>query len=331
MNRPLVSVVMPVYNAEKYLQAALDSILHQTYSNLDIIIINDGSTDRSKEIILNIKDARLRYFENPVNWGIVKTRNRALDEAKGDYIAVLDSDDIALPERIAVQVDFLEKNPDYGMCGSYFKTINGNDKILKKARFPANDRDARSYLMLRNCFCHSTVMMRSGIAKEIKYNKEFEIVEDFMLWNQISQKSKIINLPVFTTYYRVHGNNISTTKRAHMFKLVNIINSQVLDDLKIKYSTEELEIHSNSLISNSNFFREKGKLEKLENWIFRYLSEIKKNDLYNEVISFRVFAKRWIVLCNNSGNRNKMFFNRLILKYPGIYMNLLYNKVRTSL
>src|ERR1700712_351761 len=100
MNRPLVSVVMPVYNAEKYLQAAIESILSQNYTNLEFIIVNDGSTDSSRDIILKNTDPRIRFFENPENWGIVKTRNRSLRHAKGEYISVIDSDDIALPDRL---------------------------------------------------------------------------------------------------------------------------------------------------------------------------------------------------------------------------------------
>ncbi|HMC84996.1 MAG TPA: glycosyltransferase family 2 protein [Chitinophagaceae bacterium] len=332
MNRPLVSVVMPVYNAEKYLQSTIDSIINQDYPNLEIIVINDGSTDDSKKIILHNKEPRIKYFENTENSGIVKTRNRGLDEAKGEYIAVMDSDDIAFPERIKKQVDFLEKNPEYGMCGTYFQTIDGNDKLLKNVHFPSNDRDARSYLIVKNCFCHSTVMMRSKLAKELKYDTGYDVVEDYQLWYKLSRVSKIINLPVYTTYYRVHGNNISTTRNNHMFDMVNIINSQILDGLNINYSVEELNIHSNSLISNKSFFEEKQKLAELENWVLKLLSEIKKNkNNYNEFIVYKILAKKWIVLCNNTGNRKKIFFNKLISKHPFAYLGIIYKKIRENI
>src|SRR3979411_1813870 len=112
MDLPLVSFVMPVYNAEKYLKEAIDSVLHQSYKNIELVIINDGSTDSSKDIILANDDPRIRYFENKFNSGIVYSRNRGLQLAIGDYIATLDSDDIALPHRTEQQVDFLEKNSD---------------------------------------------------------------------------------------------------------------------------------------------------------------------------------------------------------------------------
>src|SRR4029078_1647315 len=157
----MVSVVMPVYNAEKYLREAIQSILTQNYSNLEMIIVNDGSTDNSKNIILSFEDPRLRYFENPENWGIVRTRNRALAEATGEYVAVLDSDDVALPDKLRFQVEFMENNPEFKLCGSYFKTIDANGHILKNVKFPSHDGDARSMLLVHNCFCHSTIVMRS--------------------------------------------------------------------------------------------------------------------------------------------------------------------------
>jgi glycosyltransferase involved in cell wall biosynthesis len=331
MNKPLVSVVMPVYNAEKYLESAIQSILDQDYPNLEIVIVNDGSTDSSKNIIFNFNEPRIRYFENQANCGIVKTRNRGLEEAKGEYIAIMDSDDIAFPKRIKTQVEFLEKNTEYGMCGSYFKTIDGNNKLLKNVRFPSNDKNARSYLIVQNCFCHSTVMMRGNLAKELKYDIGFDLVEDYQLWHKISRVAKIINLPFFTTYYRVHENNISTKRKIQMFDLVNIINAQVLADLHIKYSTEEFKIHSNSLISNHSFFTEKGKIIEFENWILRLLSEIEKKENYNAFIVYKILAKKWIVICNNTGNRKKIFFNKLISKHPLAYLSIILRKVRDNI
>ena len=330
MNRPLVSIVMPVYNAEKYLESTIDSILNQDYPNLELIIVNDGSTDNSKNIILNFSDPRICYFENHANCGIVKTRNRGLEEAKGHYIAVMDSDDIALRERIKIQVEFLENNPGYGMCGTWFQTIDGKGNFLKKARFPSNDKDARSNLLVHNCFCHSTVMMRSKLAKELKYNPLFDVIEDYYLWYALSRTTKIINIPVYTTYYRVHGNNVSTTRKIHMFTLINKMNAKILDDLGVKYSPEELKIHSNALISDDSIFKEKVKMAELENWILKLLSEIGKNEIYNEFIVYKILAKKWIILCNKTGNHRKLLLNKLISKHPRAYLSILFKKVRSK-
>src|SRR5580693_6014535 len=117
MDSPLVSVAMPVYNAEKYIMQAIDSVLGQSYPHFELVIVNDGSTDRSKEIIHSYSDKRIRFYDNEVNLGITKTRNKCIQYATGKYIAVLDNDDIALPFRLEKQVEFLESDFDYALCG----------------------------------------------------------------------------------------------------------------------------------------------------------------------------------------------------------------------
>ena len=128
---PLVSIVLPVYNGERYLAASLDSVLAQTYQNWELVIINDGSTDGTENLILNYPDKRIKYLPNDSNKGIIFSLNRGLQESKGVYIARLDADDIALPNRFEKQVEFLSENTDYALCGSYFQTIDSNGRLLK--------------------------------------------------------------------------------------------------------------------------------------------------------------------------------------------------------
>ena len=331
MNRPLVSVVMCVYNAEKYLQEAIESILRQTYRNLEFIIVNDGSTDSTRDIILGLNDPRIRYFENPENWGIVRTRNQTLKHAKGKYISVIDSDDISLPDRLTLQVDFLENNPEYGMCGSYFQTIDGSGKRLKDVIFPANDRDARTFLMIHNCFCHSTVTMRGDMARELQYQTMYDVAEDYELWYRVSRISKIINIPHFTTYYRVHGSNISISKREHMFLIVDSINRRILDDLQMPYTEEELRVHSNSLHYDEKFFQDEAKMDELEKWYLKFHLAIENNPVFSEDIIYKALAEKWIVLCYNAGHKKKLLFNQLIRIHPLVYFKILYRKIRKNL
>ena len=251
MNLPLVSVVMPVYNGENYLKEAIDSILSQSYQNIELVIVNDGSTDSSKAVIQSYADSRIRLVENERNSGIVFTRNRGLESASGAYIATLDCDDIALPDRLEKQVDFLVKNPDYGMCGSYYYIMNGSGKQTKKVRPPTSNRDIITYLLVGNCFCNSTMLIRSSLAKELKYRENFDIVEDYELWHRISKRAKLACLPFYGTYYRVHGNNISVSKMNDMFSRAKKINAEILKDLNIEFSERELEIHASWL--NGNF------------------------------------------------------------------------------
>lgn len=125
-NTPLVSVNMPCYNCSKYIKQSIDSILNQTYTNFELIIIDDGSTDNSVEVIKEFSDKRIKLFENITNQGIVYSRNRAVENSKGKYIAILDSDDIAYPTRIEKQLNFMESNPDFAMTGTWFDIIDEN-------------------------------------------------------------------------------------------------------------------------------------------------------------------------------------------------------------
>ena len=124
--KPLVSVLMPVYNAEKYLAASIGSILAQTYGDFELLICDDASTDGSLEIVRSFDDTRMTLLTNRENLGNAATRNRLIEHASGEYVAVLDADDTAEPDRLARQVDFLERNPEIGLCGSWVNVI-GHD------------------------------------------------------------------------------------------------------------------------------------------------------------------------------------------------------------
>ncbi len=327
----LVSVVLPVYNGEKYLAESLDSLLAQTYQNWELVIINDGSTDGTENLISKYQDKRIRYLPNDGNKGIIFSLNRGLRESNGVYIARLDADDIALPHRLEKQVGFLSENPDYALCGSYFQTIDSNGRFLKNVRFPANNRDAQSYLLLHNCFCHSAIMMRTSIAKELKYDEKFQVCEDYDLWYRISRTGKILNLPEFTTLYRVHDNNMSTRKSEIMFAHVNKINKRILDDLGIEYSKTELDAHSNALSYNAPFFKDPDKIQILENWMVKLYSYLKKTDHYNAFLCYKILTEKWIVVTYNTRSLKKMFFNKLMMIHPIVYLKNLVKKIKKNI
>jgi glycosyltransferase involved in cell wall biosynthesis len=326
MEDSLISIILPVFNGEKYLNESIESVLSQTYQNWELIIINDGSTDNTEKLVLNYTDKRIRYLLNETNRGIIFSMNKGLDEAKGEFIARLDADDIALPFRLEKQVEYLIENKDYVLAGCYFHTIDSAGKYLKKVTFPANNLDAQSYLLLHNCFCHSAIMMRAGIAKELKYDPEFQVCEDYDLWYRISRKGKIINIPVFAALYRLHDSNISLKKKEIMFANVNKINKKILDGLDIEYSEKELEVHSNALCYNAGYFRNKTNLRLLENWMCKLYSYINKKGHFNALLCYRILTEKWLVLTYHSGNYGKMIFNKLFFMHPSVYIGNLYKK-----
>lgn len=202
---PKVSVVMSVYNTkEEYLREAIESILNQTYKDFEFIILNDGSTNNAEEVILSYSDERIRYFKHE-NMGIGKTRNKAFSLANGEYIAVMDSDDISLPERFKKQVDFLNKNPDISILGSGFEFFPEKYILIHKEKPKFLD-------FLKNCCVgHPTVMYRKDdiLKYGLKYAEHFSSAEDYYLWSHAIKHLNFYNLQEVLLKYRWHGENIS--------------------------------------------------------------------------------------------------------------------------
>lgn len=213
MSFPLISILLPVYNAENYVQETIASILAQTYTHFELIVINDGSTDCSQEIIDSFNDKRIITLKNEHNIRLIATLNLGLQKAKGKYIARIDADDIMLPNRISKQVMFLEENLDYGMVGSYVQTFGD---VKGSICYPLDDASIRYTSMFYNPFIHSTVMLRASVIAThlLDYDSTMLHVEDYALWIQIMQFSKVANLPEILVRYRVHASQISTTYSA---------------------------------------------------------------------------------------------------------------------
>ncbi len=209
---PSISVVLPCHNAEPYIREAVSSILAQSFSDFELIIVDDGSTDESPALVRQFSDSRIRLVENEVRLGIARTRNRGLDEARGKYIAVLDADDISHPLRLEKQVRFLDRNPDFGMVGSWIQTIDQHSaRLPEKWKLGARPAAIPSILLFKNYFCHSAVMMRRLAIPSEGYDPGLSIGEDHDLWIKITRRWKARNLPQYLTSYRVHPE--STVKR----------------------------------------------------------------------------------------------------------------------
>ena len=204
---PRVSVVMPAYNAQSFIADAISSILDQTFSDFEFIIINDGSIDATVSIIKTFADPRIRLINMPRNMGIVAALNAGLDAARGEYIARMDSDDMSLPERFARQVEHLDTHPECAVVGVQpicFGALNliGNPN-------PANLTMIK--MLTENQICHPGVMIRRAVLDEynLRYNPDYETCEDYELWTRVLQHAQIHNIPDRLLKYRVHGNNLT--------------------------------------------------------------------------------------------------------------------------
>lgn len=202
---PTVSVIMPAYNAEKYLREAIDSILGQTFTDFEFIIINDGSTDSTKDIILGYDDPRIIYLENEHNAGICVTLNKGLDAARGRYIARMDSDDISMPERFSKQVEYMDSHPETGVLGTDIEVFGeGIDPYVFTQSYESDLCSAG--LLFNSCFAHPTVFMRTELLRmnSLCYEDEYRGLEDLRLWWHIAKVSNLVNLPSPLLRYRMH-------------------------------------------------------------------------------------------------------------------------------
>ena len=205
---PLISVILPVYNAEKYLRESIDSILNQTYTNFQLIIINDGSTDDSENIILSYDDSRISYIKKK-NSGISETLVQGIQLSKGKYIARMDADDIAFPTRFLKQVSFLEKNKEYILVGSAVHYINDKGKFVGRSIPYMSDSSIKYNLRFGSVIAHPSVMfLKEAYLKTNGYNKEIKgMFEDYLLWLEMSKHGKFYNFHSPLISYRINNNS----------------------------------------------------------------------------------------------------------------------------
>ena len=293
----MVSVVMPVFNGEKFLKIAIESILNQTYTDFELIIISDGSTDRSVEIIKSYQDNRVRFLENEENKGIFYTRNRLLEEAKGKYVAILDCDDYAETTRLEKQVRFLDKNEEFGLVGSWVTLIDRENRIKEVWNLEHRPERIPSKLLFLNQFAQSSVMMRKEFA-ELKYREEIPLAEDYDLWVRISQKTRVINLAEFLVKYRLHQENISQIKVIELQKNVFKIYKYQLEKLGIYANQDELIIHEK--IGNMNFETTASFFEKAKSWLELLHSKNEEIEVYNKLVFNELLGEYWAELLSKT-------------------------------
>ena len=211
MVNPKISVIMSVYNGERYLREAIESILNQTFADFEFIIVNDGSTDSSLEIIQSYQDERIRVINNEINIGLTKSLNKAITEAHGEYIARQDADDISLPNRFEEQLRYLEQHPETVLLGTSIYMIDEDGKTLGKCTAMAEPSKS---LTKGNPFNHGSTMFKSEIVHKLGgYNELFRYCQDYELWLRMAKYYEVRNLKQVLYKLRSHDENIQFKKR----------------------------------------------------------------------------------------------------------------------
>lgn len=223
---PRISVVLPVYNPGPYLRPAIDSILNQSYADFEFIIIDDGSTDGSGQVIDSYKDSRLRIYHQ-TNQGVMATLNRGLELARGEYIARMDHDDLSYPQRFQKQVEFLDAHPDHVILGTTYAYIDTTG--TPRGVFPAllHDDDIRREIITKSPLGHGSTMIRGSVIREHHLHYRSTYIDDYDLWVRLVNFGKIANLPDVLYAWRHHPGSIThvhfSQQRQEFLKLQDTI------------------------------------------------------------------------------------------------------------
>jgi len=303
---PKISVIMSVYNQEEFLAESIESILKQTFTDFEFIIVNDASTDNSRKLILKYAniDNRLKLIDNHTNRGLTQSLNIALNHATGKYIARFDADDISLPQRFELQYTYLEQNPDIVLCGAkavYFNSADGTETLT---HYPIEFKHIELWLRKgRNAFAHPAIMFRSS--ENLRYREKFIYSQDFDLYlNLLSQHKKMANLPQVLLRYRVQNKSVSFEKRVQQFlfkqKAYEMFNQRV-ESGKDSYNLFDLKQITHVDWNNSN---QKTVLNL----------QVKSSFKLNEMKKVRTLASRYF---QNYGR-----FNVILFYYFASFLNI---------
>lgn len=219
MKNPEVTILMSVYNGEKYLREAIDSILNQTFTDFEFLIVNDGSTDRTVEILRSYDDPRIKIVDNEKNIGLTKSLNIGLRIARGEYIARMDADDVSISERLEKEIEFLNQKRNTGLVGTYYTLINDKGKVLHAVKPLTDSKELKEQLLIKNQFGHGSVMFRAECIEKVgRYREEFMSAQDYDLWLRISEVYDMANIPELLYKWRLDINSISVNRKSQQDK-----------------------------------------------------------------------------------------------------------------
>lgn len=292
-NNPRVTVLMPIYNGETYLKEATDSILNQTYKDFEFLIINDGSKDRSAEIISKYTDPRINLVHNEKNLGLITTLNNGIEIAKGEYIVRMDCDDISVPDRIEKQVKFMDENPEVGMSSSCVELYGLHRKMFYK--IPSDYEEIKCDFLFNVPFFHPAMILRKSTLN--KYNLRYPdqlYSEDHALWIKASKLFPLKNIPEALVYYRIHKSQICQACSSEQSVTTINLRKNLLHELGFTYNQEEEILLDKLLFYRDRWFSTKAEMKKVEEMLLRIISCNNEKNTYKEQALLKMLSEFWL-------------------------------------
>ncbi len=273
-NQKDISVVMSCYNNEDTIQDAVNSILEQRFPSFELLVVNDGSSDGTKEKLDSINDLRLIIIDNPENIGLTRSLNIAISLSNGRYIARQDADDVSMSGRLQKQFNHMEEHPDVAVLGTGRATLDERGKMLSSLLL--SEEPTFTDLLKSNCFVHGSVMMRKKILNDVgSYNEDFRFTQDYELWLRIAEKHRVMNLQEPLYGVRRHNNRVTLTSlpKAVLYRLLakNMYQGKVSPEIMSGIQEQGIEVYYDYLC--------KGDRVKFHK---KAASKYKNNSLYGE-------------------------------------------------
>lgn len=286
-----ISVIMPCYNAAPWLRAAVDSVLGQTDGDFELLAVDDGSTDATPRMLAEAarRDGRMRVLGGGRNAGIVAALNLGLDQARGEYIARMDADDIALPTRFARQVRFLEET-GVDLCGSWFREFGAG--MPRDVRWAHSEVALRTAMLFQSTLCHPTLMAKRRVFDKLRYREGYTLAEDYDLYARAYRDFRLANVPEVLLRYRRHRAQASQARRDAMEDVTRRIRLEMLEAQGYVPSAEEQRLHN--LVRAPRSLHEERDLKGVEAWLLKLRAAMGDDE------ARRTVAQQWIRVCVRS-------------------------------
>jgi glycosyltransferase involved in cell wall biosynthesis len=289
---PEIAVLMPVYNASKYIHDAIDSILAQSFRDFSLLIVDDGSTDDTPEIVTRFKDRRIRYIPIPRNEGIVKALNKGIEETDSKYIARMDADDVAMPERLSIQKSILDNDSSIGVVGSALSVIGTEKKVF----YPNTDSLIKICMLEENSIAHPSVVYRTELVKKRPYSNEFPYAEDYNLWVELSFITRYRNISQPLVNYRTHSGQVSSFYKLKQSQSREGVKRKYLQMITgVKFNEQYYQIHNGFIAGKINCRK-----EELLDWVDLLRNMGLERGLWNSIDFERFVEEKYLKLYENS-------------------------------
>lgn len=320
MDTPLVTVLMSVYNAEPFLEEAMNSILEQTYENLEFLIINDASEDRSLKIIQSYSDPRIVVVNNKENIKLTRSLNKGIKLVKGKYIARMDADDVSLPTRIEKQVTYMERHAEVGLCGTFLRTFGLN--MDYDIAFKTTHDEIKFKLFFDTHFPHPAAMLRKSVLEihQLKYDTDHKVAQDYELWNTMVEYCEVAILPEVLVRKRSHGGQTSAMQKQEQLNVLRIVHKQLFQNLGVVPSEDELDIYEKYLTSNTP--KDKKSLFILLDLFDKLIKGNVQFRIYNDSLFNVFFANAYWSLCTTSTHLGLSVYSKFMHSYSQSYTNV---------